>query len=167
MADRSAEATFYEGQRRRIPLARVPTPEELLNVDQFVARQTFAEAILPTDARVQVPVTPWRLQKTPLKRAGRVSALNEHGPLPDRIQTTAAGDQLPLQGIRIIDLSMGWAGPLAARHLGRSTIKYEAVAGKGANQIGFEQVAIDIATEYSAEDSEVTLQLHQILWPQI
>ncbi len=56
---------------------------------------------------------------------------------------------------------------LATRHLGRTTIKYEAVAGKGANQIGFEQVAIDIATEYSAEDSEVTLQLHQILWPQI
>ena len=56
---------------------------------------------------------------------------------------------------------------LATRHLGRTTIKYEAVAGKGASQIGFEQVAIDVATEYSAEDSEVTLQLHQTLWPQI
>ncbi len=56
---------------------------------------------------------------------------------------------------------------LATRHLGRTTIKYEAVAGKGASQIGFEQVAIDVATEYAAEDSEVTLQLHQTLWPQI
>ena len=56
---------------------------------------------------------------------------------------------------------------LAARHLGRTTIKFEQVAGKGANQIGFEQVAIETATEYSAEDSEVTLQLHQRLWPQI
>jgi DNA polymerase-1 len=56
---------------------------------------------------------------------------------------------------------------LAERHLGRKTIKFEEVCGKGANQIGFEQVAIDRATEYSAEDSEVTLQLHQTLWPRI
>ena len=56
---------------------------------------------------------------------------------------------------------------LATRHLGRTTIKYEEVAGKGAGQIGFEQVSIEKATEYSAEDSEVTLQLHQTLWPQV
>ena len=56
---------------------------------------------------------------------------------------------------------------LAMRHLGRKTIKFEEVCGKGANQIGFSQVAIDRATTYSAEDSEVTLQLHQTLWPQI
>jgi len=56
---------------------------------------------------------------------------------------------------------------LAERHLGRKTITFEEVCGKGANQIGFDQVAIDRATEYSAEDSEVTLQLHQTLWPRI
>jgi DNA polymerase-1 len=55
----------------------------------------------------------------------------------------------------------------AERHLGRRTITFEEVCGKGANQIGFDQVAIDRATEYSSEDSEVTLQLHQTLWPRI
>jgi DNA polymerase-1 len=56
---------------------------------------------------------------------------------------------------------------LAERHLGRHTITYEAVAGKGAKQIGFEQVAIDRATEYAAEDAEVTMQLHATLYPQV
>ena len=56
---------------------------------------------------------------------------------------------------------------LAERHLGRRTITYEEVAGKGAKQIGFEQVAIDRATEYAAEDAEVTMQLHATLYPQV
>ena len=56
---------------------------------------------------------------------------------------------------------------LAARHLNRQTIPYEAVAGKGARQIGFEQVPIERATEYAAEDAEVTLQLHTVLFPQV
>ena len=56
---------------------------------------------------------------------------------------------------------------LAERHLGRRTITYEQVCGKGARQIGFEEVAIDRATEYAAEDAEVTLALHGVLWPRI
>ncbi|RPH40994.1 MAG: DNA polymerase I [Burkholderiales bacterium] len=56
---------------------------------------------------------------------------------------------------------------LAERHLGRRTITYEEVAGKGAKQIGFEQVALDRATEYAAEDAEVTMQLHATLYPQV
>ncbi len=56
---------------------------------------------------------------------------------------------------------------LAARHLGVKTITYEEIAGKGAQQIGFDQVDVDTATDYSAEDADITLQLHQTLWPQI
>ncbi|WP_341869228.1 DNA polymerase I [Paraburkholderia unamae] len=56
---------------------------------------------------------------------------------------------------------------LALRHLGIKTIKYEEVAGKGAQQIGFDQVALDKAAEYAAEDADVTLQLHRALYPQI
>jgi len=55
----------------------------------------------------------------------------------------------------------------AARYLGIKTIHYEEVAGKGAKQITFNQVDVDRATEYSAEDADVTLQLHRALWPQI
>ncbi|MDE2585627.1 MAG: DNA polymerase I, partial [Betaproteobacteria bacterium] len=56
---------------------------------------------------------------------------------------------------------------LARRHLGLDTIPYSAVCGKGANQIGFDQVAVDQATEYSAEDSDVTLRVHDVLYPAI
>jgi DNA polymerase-1 len=56
---------------------------------------------------------------------------------------------------------------MAARYLGLETIHYEDVAGKGAKQIGFSQVSVERATEYSAEDADVTLQLHQALWPRL
>jgi DNA polymerase-1 len=56
---------------------------------------------------------------------------------------------------------------LAERHLGRRTITFEEVCGKGAGRIGFDEVALDRATEYAAEDAEVTLALHHALWPHI
>ena len=56
---------------------------------------------------------------------------------------------------------------LASRHLNRKTITYAEVCGKGASQIGFNEVAIERATEYAAEDADVTLALHQAMWPQI
>jgi DNA polymerase-1 len=56
---------------------------------------------------------------------------------------------------------------LAMRHLGLTTITFEQVAGKGAKQVGFNQVAIEQASEYAAEDADITLQLHQNLHPQI
>ena len=55
----------------------------------------------------------------------------------------------------------------ALRYLGVNTIKYEDVAGKGAKQLGFNEVPVERAAEYSAEDADVTLQLHRALWPQI
>ncbi len=56
---------------------------------------------------------------------------------------------------------------LASRHLDIATISYDDVTGKGASRISFEQVEIGRATEYAAEDADVTLQLHQALHPQI
>ncbi len=54
---------------------------------------------------------------------------------------------------------------LADRHLHVQTIKYEEVCGRGAAQIGFDQVDIERATEYAAEDADVTLRLHRVLHP--
>jgi len=56
---------------------------------------------------------------------------------------------------------------MALRHLGVKTISYAEVAGKGASQIGFDEVAVETASEYAAEDADITLQLHQCLYPQV
>ena len=56
---------------------------------------------------------------------------------------------------------------LADRCLGRTTTKYQDVAGKGAKQITFNEVAIDDAAPYAAEDADITLQLHETFCPQL
>jgi DNA polymerase-1 len=56
---------------------------------------------------------------------------------------------------------------LAERHLGLQTISFEEVAGKGAKQVTFNQVTVEVAAEYAAEDADITLQLHQAMYPQI
>ncbi|WP_119352692.1 DNA polymerase I [Azohydromonas sediminis] len=56
---------------------------------------------------------------------------------------------------------------LAERHLHRKGLSYEDLCGKGANQIPFSQVDVQRATEYSGEDSEMALHVHQVLWPRL
>ena len=56
---------------------------------------------------------------------------------------------------------------VALHYLGVHTIHFEDVAGKGAKQLSFDQVAVETAAEYSAEDADITLQLHGALRPQL
>ncbi len=56
---------------------------------------------------------------------------------------------------------------LALRHLGYETIHYEDVAGKGAKQISFQDVSLEQAGPYAAEDADITLRLHELLWSQL
>ena len=56
---------------------------------------------------------------------------------------------------------------LAKKYLGKSVISYEDVAGKGAKQVAFNEVRLEPASAYAAEDADVTMQLHHALWPQL
>lgn len=56
---------------------------------------------------------------------------------------------------------------LALKYLGHSTISFEDIAGKGVKQLSFNQIALEQAAPYAAEDADVTLQLHLKLWPQL
>ena len=56
---------------------------------------------------------------------------------------------------------------VARQYLGRETIHYEDVAGKGAKQLTFNQIDLETASPYAAEDADITLQLHETLWKQL
>jgi DNA polymerase-1 len=56
---------------------------------------------------------------------------------------------------------------LALKYLGQRAISFEDVAGKGAKQLTFNQVALEQAAPYAAEDADITLRLHRELWPKL
>jgi len=56
---------------------------------------------------------------------------------------------------------------LCQKYLAHTNIKFEDVAGKGARQVTFDQVVLEQATPYAAEDADMTLRLHQLLWPRL
>ena len=91
-------------------------------------------------------------------------------------QHALANDDLTLRGVAQDTLLESYVleshkphdmDSLAWRHLNLKTITYDDVTGKGASRIPFEQVAIERATEYSAEDADITLRLHHALHPPI
>jgi len=125
------------------------------------------------DAPVQLPrdevlakLKPW-LESKDKKKVGQhlkydEQVLANYGIVMDGIEHDTLLQSYVLESHRPHDMDN-----LALRHLGLKTIKYEDVAGKGASQIGFDEVTLETAAEYAAEDADITLRLHQAMYPQI
>jgi crotonobetainyl-CoA:carnitine CoA-transferase CaiB-like acyl-CoA transferase len=120
---RSAQEWFERGIELRLPLAIVPDMRELLEQQVLRARGAFAKVEIGK-VSFDAPVLPQHLTGSPPKPNGRAPFAGEHNdavvPARRRLATGRAGasDGLPLQGLRIIDLTMGWAGPSATRQMG-------------------------------------------------
>jgi DNA polymerase I len=138
------------GHAAYVPLAhRGPDAPDQLPIDDVLAR-----------------LKPW-LESAQHKKVGQHMKYDEqvlanYGIALDGVAHDTMLESYVLESHRSHDMDS-----LALRHLGIKTIKYEEVAGKGAQQIGFDEVPLDKAAEYSAEDADITLQLHLALYPQV
>ena len=130
---RTATEWFDLALEYKLPIAVVPTMAELLEQPVHRERGAFVPVRIG-EAAFEAPVLPQHLTSTPPRGGGTAPLAGEDEagwfvPSSDRPAGRAAAGTLPLEGMRIVDLTMGWAGPTASRHLGElgaEIIKVEA-----------------------------------------
>ena len=124
-----------------------------------------APAQLPREA-VLARLKPW-LEDASKKKLGQHIKYDRHVFANHGIEVQGYAHDTMLQSYVLEVHKPHGLASLAERHLGRSGISFEDLCGKGAHQIGFDQVEIAKAAEYSCEDSDMTLDVHRVLWPQL
>ena len=124
-----------------------------------------APAQLPMD-EVLARLKPWLEDPTHLKLGQHVK-YDRHVFANHGIEVRGYAHDTMLQSYVLEVHKPHGLASLAERHLGRSGIAYEDLCGKGAHQIPFAQVDVAKAAEYSCEDSDQTLDVHRVLWPQL
>jgi DNA polymerase-1 len=107
------------------------------------------------------------LENPAIKKVGQNLKYDQHVLANHGIQLNGIAHDTLLQSYVFESHKSHGMDALSERHLGINTITFEEVAGKGAKQVSFNQVTVEVAAEYAAEDADITLQLHQAMYPQI
>jgi DNA polymerase I len=117
-------------------------------------------------ARTLARLAPW-LADPSKKKLGHNVKYDEHALANEGMTLGGVAHDTLLQSYVLESHKLHDIDNLASRHLNVNTITYDDVTGKGVNRLPFEQVAVERATEYSAEDADITLRLHDALYPAI
>ena len=136
--------------------AYIPFGHDYLGAPQQLSRDTVLAALKPI------------LESAQIKKVGQnlkydMSVLAEHG-----IQLQGVAFDTMLESYVLNSVATRHdMDSLAQYYLDKQTISFTDIAGKGASQLTFNQIALEEAGPYAAEDADITLRLHQALWPQI
>ncbi len=117
-------------------------------------------------AEVMARLKPW-LESDRAQKIGQHLKYDRHVFANHGIELRGIADDTLLESYVLESDKSHDLGNLAERHLGLKSISYDDVTGKGANRISFAQVAVERATEYSGEDADLTLRVHEVLAPRL
>jgi len=131
----------------------------------LVHRYAGAPPQLPLEL-VMARLKPW-FENPAAKKLGQNVKYDQHVLANHGIALAGVAHDTMLQSYVLESHRPHDMGSLALRRLDVKTLSYADVTGKGASQIGFDQVSIERATEYAAEDTDITVQLHRVQHPRI
>lgn len=133
--DKTKQEIYHLAQQLRIPVTPVNTVEDLARSEQFGVRGWWRRVDHPLAGAIELPGPPWLFSETAAEVAAAAPLLDssaglalDEGPRPAAGPRPGLASEQPFAGVRVLEVTANWAGPLAGRHfgdMGADVIKFE------------------------------------------